>query len=137
MTEQPRPLAEPNWPPFLGEPVHYVSFGTPGGEYSSTCRHAVVTAVGAWVDAETRIVAASDPAHPDRPHPMPGSWRQVWQQWQPDAVALCVMNPTGLFLNERVPHHNGRSVEGSVDPIAGVFPGGTWHRAGDCAAARP
>jgi hypothetical protein len=126
MTEQPATRR-----PFLNEPVHYVAYGTPGGEFPSVCRAATVTAVGAWVDGDTRIIDEPDPANP-----RPGAWRQVWQQWHPDAVALCVTNPTGLFLNECVPYHSGRSVEGSVDPISGAFPGGTWHYAGDCAGGR-
>ena len=32
--------------PTVGRIVHYVSYGTPGGEYLSVCRAAVVTAVG-------------------------------------------------------------------------------------------
>lgn len=31
--------------PSVGRIVHYVSYGTPGGEYTSECRAAVVTAV--------------------------------------------------------------------------------------------
>lgn len=31
--------------PSVGRIVHYVSYGTPGGEYESTCRAAVVTEV--------------------------------------------------------------------------------------------
>lgn len=31
---------------YVGRIVHYVSFGTPGGEYQSECRAAVVTSVG-------------------------------------------------------------------------------------------
>ena len=31
--------------PTVGRIVHYVSYGTPGGEYKSTCRAAVVTEV--------------------------------------------------------------------------------------------
>lgn len=31
--------------PSVGRMVHYVSYGTPGGEYSSECRAAVVTEV--------------------------------------------------------------------------------------------
>lgn len=31
--------------PTVGRMVHYVSYGTPGGEYTSECRAAVVTAV--------------------------------------------------------------------------------------------
>jgi len=31
--------------PSVGRVVHYVSYGTPGGEYPSTCRAAMVTEV--------------------------------------------------------------------------------------------
>lgn len=31
--------------PSVGHMVHYTSYGTPGGEYTSVCRAAVVTAV--------------------------------------------------------------------------------------------
>ena len=31
--------------PSVGRIVHYVSYGTPGGEYESQCRAAVITAV--------------------------------------------------------------------------------------------
>lgn len=31
--------------PSVGRTVHYVSYGTPGGEYTSQCRAAVITAV--------------------------------------------------------------------------------------------
>jgi len=31
--------------PSVGRIVHYVSYGTPGGEYASVCRAAVVTQV--------------------------------------------------------------------------------------------
>lgn len=32
--------------PSVGRVVHYVSYGTPGGEFASTCRAAIVTEVG-------------------------------------------------------------------------------------------
>jgi hypothetical protein len=32
--------------PRIGDRVHYVSFGTPGGEYLATCRAAIVTETG-------------------------------------------------------------------------------------------
>jgi hypothetical protein len=32
--------------PTVGRVVHYVSFGSPGGEYPSVCRAAVITEVG-------------------------------------------------------------------------------------------
>lgn len=31
--------------PSVGSDVHYVSYGTPGGEYSSVCRAAIVTQI--------------------------------------------------------------------------------------------
>ncbi len=31
--------------PSIGRIVHYVSYGTPGGEYPSVCRAAIITAV--------------------------------------------------------------------------------------------
>lgn len=33
--------------PSVGRIVHYVSYGTPGGEYASQCRAAVITEVDA------------------------------------------------------------------------------------------
>ena len=32
--------------PSVGRVVHYVSYGTPGGEFASTCRAAIVTEAG-------------------------------------------------------------------------------------------
>jgi hypothetical protein len=52
--------------PSVGRIVHYQSYGTPGGEFSSVPRAAIITEV---YDAE-----AGD-------------------------VALCVLNPTGMFFN--------------------------------------
>lgn len=64
-------------PPFVSAAVHYVSYGTPNGEYTPQCRAAIVTAV-----------------------PEPGT------EDDPDAVfaSLCVLNPTGQFFNEYVIH---------------------------------
>lgn len=42
MTDQPRTPT----PPSVGRVVHYVSYGTPKGEYTSQCRAATVTEVG-------------------------------------------------------------------------------------------
>lgn len=53
--------------PSISRDVHYVSYGTPGGEYTSQCRAAKVTEV------------AEEPM---------GEGGQ--------AVGLCVLNPTGL-----------------------------------------
>jgi hypothetical protein len=61
--------------PSVGRIVHYVSYGTPGGEYASVCRAAVVTAVPSGV---FELGA------------MP--------------VDLAVLNPEGMFFNRGVPH---------------------------------
>ena len=55
--------------PSVGRIVHYVSCGTPGGEYASECRAAIVT----------------DLANAEEP--------------DGDVVGLAVLNPTGLFFN--------------------------------------
>lgn len=64
--------------PSIGRIVHYVSYGTPGGEYSSQCRAAVVTEVGEV------FVPDGEP----RPAGTP--------------VSLCVLNPEGIFLKRGV-----------------------------------
>ena len=63
--------------PSIGRIVHYRSYGTPGGEFASEDRAAIITAV-----------------HDD------------------ESVDLCVINPTGLFFNQRV---------------RPGYAGGTWH----------
>lgn len=61
--------------PSIGRIVHYVSYGTPGGEYGKECRAAVVT--------EVDPVLQTDGSH---------------------SVGLCVLNPTGQFFNRHVPY---------------------------------
>lgn len=98
--------------PGVGQLVHYVSFGTPKGEYTSMCRAAIVTEVGQWVPVET-----TTPDSFDRSEGRP--IRMVEQWWFDDAVALAVLNPTGMFFNGSgsvaCPHNEGDHV------------GGTWH----------
>lgn len=67
--------------PTVGRTVHYVSYGTPGGEYDSVCRAAVVAGV-----------------------PLPERSTlddQIEAEWPSEAVMLdlVVLNPTGLFFN--------------------------------------
>lgn len=69
--------------PTVGRIVHYVSYGTPAGEYRSQCRAAIVAEVPASVDP-------------------------------PGAVALAVLNPTGVFFNVAVQNEDDHE-------------GGTWH----------
>jgi hypothetical protein len=85
--------------PSVGRVVHYVSYGTPSGEYSSECRAAIIT--------ETD-------EHPER----------VSQR----SVGLCVLNPTGMFFNQGVEFDPGgeRDTSGSTcDQL--THNGGTWH----------
>jgi len=88
----------------VGRIVHYVSYGTPGGEYRSQCRAAIITEAGQWVTTET-----------ESPDP---NTRILTQQWEAWACALSVLNPTGVFFNS-----------GGV-PIRyddTEHQGGTWH----------
>lgn len=62
--------------PSVGRMVHYVSYGSPGGEYVSECRAAVVVAVDAGMYAGDNL----------------------------ERVTLCVLNPTGVFFNASCAH---------------------------------
>ncbi|MEU5772711.1 hypothetical protein ABZ819_05320 [Streptomyces venezuelae] len=64
--------------PTIGATVHYVSYGTPGGEYTSKCRAAIVTGVC---------------DNPDGVDPETGT----------RCVSLAVLNPSGLFFDEHLP----------------------------------
>lgn len=104
--------------PQVGEMVHYVSFGTPNGEYRATCRAAVVASVGAWITMEntSKIDSRAE-----------GRAVRLLEQWYyRDVVSLAVLNPEGLFFTgagaTRVMH---RAPEG--DPV-----GGTWHSLEEC-----
>jgi hypothetical protein len=90
--------------PSIGRIVHYVSYGTPGGEYGKECRAAIVTEV-----TETEV-NERNPAGD-------GVFRE--------AVGLCVLNPTGLFLNRGVLRHEGVPFDDEHPELA--YPGGTWH----------
>ncbi len=72
--------------PTVSRIVHYVSYGTPGGEYGKECRAAVVTEVTG------RALQPPDMTETD-----------LW------VVGLCVLNPTGMFFNQGVVQmENGR-----------------------------
>lgn len=89
--------------PTIGRTVHYVSYGTPGGEYKSECRAAVVTAV----DDGTSTLVDMNPAT--------GELSRERVQNRPKSVSLCVLNPTGLFFNQGVQQDEAEHA------------GGTWH----------
>ncbi len=89
--------------PSIGRIVHYVSHGTPGGEYKPACRAAVITEV-------------------------PGEFATVNGVLGPK-VGLCVLNPAGQFHNGDVQHDPGTDVGSPDGPLCGgkVYHGGTWH----------
>lgn len=75
--------------PSVGRIVHYVSYGTPGGEHTSECRAAIVTAVDTLQGFRAYEVSSDA-----------------------KVVDLCVLNPTGMFFNQGCPqdeatHHGG------------------------------
>lgn len=101
--------------PSIGRIVHYVSFGTPGGEYGKECRAAVVTEVSPEGNAKG------------------GNF-----------VGLCVLNPTGQFFNRAVEYDDGAEMPGDPNCPDGAvhgspfrycscgwmeasYKGGTWH----------
>lgn len=66
-------------PPSVGRIVHYVSYGTPGREYRSECRAAIITAV-----------------QPDG---------EQYADGTPLTRAdLAVLNPEGMFFNRAYEH---------------------------------
>jgi hypothetical protein len=92
----------PSRAPRVCDPVHYVSYGTPGGEYSRECRAAIITEV-----------------HGDDPVPEHGV----------PYVGLCVLNPTGQFFNRTNKYDGGQPDNaGGTNLCGGLdFAGGTWH----------
>lgn len=74
----------------IGTIVHYVSYGTPGGEYTRQCRAAIITAV----------------------HPSEGDG-SLANFDGPQEVALSVLNPGGMFFNQSCRHSEGAQTGGT------------------------
>ena len=66
--------------PSVGRIVHYVSYGTPGGEFPSACRAAVIADVKG-----TPTPAPDDSAY----------WHYHEEEW----CSLVVLNPQGVFFD--------------------------------------
>jgi hypothetical protein len=99
--------------PAVGQSVHYVSYGTPGGEYGRCCRAATVTESGGWVATEVD----SSPTE-----------RMATQVWDTTFMSLCVMNPTGLFFNDGVKPCTGEKIDEPTKLCNGLdYCGGSWH----------
>lgn len=75
--------------PSVGRIVHYVSYGTPGGEYQSECRAAIIT---------------------EGPGPQ---WAIEQNATEEDTVGLCVLNPTGQFFNRSIRHDEDTKAGGT------------------------
>lgn len=68
--------------PTVGRAVHYVSYGTPGDEYSPECRAATVTEFIRDTESETVGLAVLNPTglffrqgvYQDEEHHSPGTW---------------------------------------------------------------
>lgn len=65
--------------PSVGRIVHYQAYGTPGGEYKSVPRAAIITEVGS-----------------------PDHALEFDREGQQTVVGLCILNPTGIFFNPAV-----------------------------------
>ena len=75
--------------PSIGRIVHYVAYGTPGGEFpAGVCRAAIVT--------EVQTFPVEGPQPPDGM-----------------LVGLCVLNPSGQFFNRGMPHDESEKKPGS------------------------
>lgn len=113
--------------PRVGDHVHYVSYGTPGGEYHSLCRAAIIAEVGQWVTVETETPPSSDRSE-GRPI------RTLEQWWYAEACALAVINPTGVFFNGAGAVACKRDELPPPDKIVSgeraTYLPGTWHHVG-------
>ena len=95
--------------PSVGRIVHYVAYGTPGGEFpAGVCRAAIVTEV-----ASLKMGGADDIV--------------VDAHGAVTTIGICVTNPTGLFFNRGIQYDDpfddgkgGRRTQPVVKP-------GTWH----------
>ncbi len=70
--------------PSVGRTVHYVAYGTPGGEFKPAHRAAIVTEVFT---------------------PVPGDGETK--------VRLCILNPTGMFFSDWLPEDQSGETSGS------------------------
>ena len=75
--------------PSVGRMVHYVSFGTPGGEFGCECRAAVVTEVVGIFDEDNEDELVG---------------------WD---LSLAVLNPGGMFFNRSVPQDEDKKLGGT------------------------
>lgn len=108
--------------PAVGSLVHYVSYGSTNDEYLPTCRAAMVAEVGQWI---TEHETGDGPDGAGRPV------RHLTQVFYDDALALAVINPTGMFFNGAGAVGCMKDVLPPRDKIVHgertTFRSGTWH----------
>lgn len=78
----------------IGKTVHYVSYGTPNGEYTPQCRAALIT---------------------EAPGP---EWAIDQHIIEHDTVGLAVLNPTGFFFNRNIVHDSAAQDGGTWHHIS-------------------
>ena len=88
--------------PYLNAQVHYVSYGTPKGEFPSVCRSALVTEL----DPTSSMLVGLFVANPDG------------QFFRSLVAGGCLYNAGGVPDRTR--------------PNVRAYPGGTWHWSADC-----
>ena len=93
--------------PSVGRAVHYVAYGTPGGEFpAGICRAATITEVYTPTTMPVAIPLA-----------LPAESLTDYDAMQAELdqfVGLCVLNPTGLFFNRAIKFDANKAP-------------GTWH----------
>ena len=67
-----------NQTPSVGRVVHYVAYGTPGGEFPAGAHRAAIITQVDNIGLEQRFIDAPE-------------------------VSLCVLNPTGLYFHQSTP----------------------------------
>ncbi|WP_213816243.1 hypothetical protein [Glaciihabitans sp. dw_435] len=90
--------------PSVGRTVHYQSYGTPGHEYLSQARAAIITEVHL-------STTPNDEDWLDRRQYAEEYWSNYHNEMTTKEdvpeyivnVSLCVLNPTGMFFDENVP----------------------------------
>jgi hypothetical protein len=86
--------------PSVGRVVHYVAYGTPGGEYQAGAHRAAIITEVFFMPLPDIEEAGTGPHT---------------SEINPEIASLCVLNPTGMFFKDSLPY----------DPT-GTIPG-SWH----------